>query len=90
MQPGSRGQVGVLCFSRYFCYTCSSLGDTVEEQAQLAKCLALLQGPLEPENYAERFQLLLHMEQWQEQRDIRLGSCSCSSSIIPGTLTCLK
>jgi len=44
--------------------------DTVEERRQLEKMRGLLEGPLDAANYAERFQLLLHCEQWQEERDI--------------------
>ena len=44
--------------------------DTVEERRELEKMRGLLEGPLDPANYAERFQLLLHCEQWQEEKDI--------------------
>lgn len=45
--------------------------DTVEEQARLQQARDVLEAELAMENYAERFQLLLHCEQFQEQRDVR-------------------
>jgi len=46
-------------------------GDTKEEMDELVKCRALLEKNLSEENYTARWELLLHCEQWQEERDIR-------------------
>ena len=46
-------------------------GDTKEEMEELVKCRGLLEKNLSEENYTARWELLLHCEQWQEERDIR-------------------
>ena len=45
--------------------------DTVEEQKHLDKARKLLETELDAKNYSEKFQLLLHCEQWTEERDMR-------------------
>ena len=46
-------------------------GDTMEEQQQLEKLRQLMEQQLNKENYADRWQFLLHCEQHQEERDVR-------------------
>ena len=46
-------------------------GDTIEEQQQLEKLRQLMEQQLNKDNYADRWQFLLHCEQHQEERDVR-------------------
>jgi len=46
-------------------------GDNKEEMVELIKCRSLLEEKISKENYTGRWELLLHCEQWQEERDIR-------------------
>merc|ERR1719239_1037510 len=43
----------------------------MEEQQQLEKLRQLMEQQLNKENYADRWQFLLHCEQHQEERDVR-------------------
>jgi len=46
-------------------------GDSKEEMDELMKCRSLLEHNLAEDNYTSRWELLLHCEQWQEEKDIR-------------------
>ena len=63
--------------------------DTMEEEQQLNKIKGLVNQPLTGENYADRWQFLLHCEQYQEERDIKFFDMKdialkleCSSGLV--------
>ena len=45
--------------------------DNTEEQEQLIQARNLLDADLNASNYADKFSLLLHCEQWTEEQDVR-------------------